>query len=171
MPEPLLHCKTSMQRSTSPCDSFPRFSPSARELLRQKDWWSKGNTYRDTLRYVPPDTPWAVVSSMLVRYHHWLIDSLVESAYEHPHDFIPERWYSQPQLIKDRRAFSPFGIGRTSSVGKQLALAQLRLVAARLLSKYRYCFAESKGIKSFENDMKDQLTAKPGKLILVFEHL
>lgn len=36
----------------------------------------------------------------------------VESAYARQDEFIPERWYSQPELIKDRRAFSPFGVGK-----------------------------------------------------------
>jgi hypothetical protein len=40
----------------------------------------------------------------------------VQSAYEQPHSFIPERWYSQPHLIKDRRAFSPFGIGKCETL-------------------------------------------------------
>ncbi|TRX94216.1 hypothetical protein FHL15_004984 [Xylaria flabelliformis] len=34
----------------------------------------------------------------------------LNSAYEEPESFIPERWYSRPELIKDRRAFAPFGI-------------------------------------------------------------
>lgn len=41
---------------------------------------------------------------------------LVETAYEEPHSFIPERWYSRPELVKDKRAFSPFGIGKSPSV-------------------------------------------------------
>jgi hypothetical protein len=36
----------------------------------------------------------------------------VETAYVNPHSFIPERWYSKPELIKDKRAFAPFGIGK-----------------------------------------------------------
>ncbi|PYI09496.1 cytochrome P450 [Aspergillus sclerotiicarbonarius CBS 121057] len=35
----------------------------------------------------------------------------LESAYAQPHDFIPERWYSRPDLIRDPRAFAPFGLG------------------------------------------------------------
>jgi cytochrome P450 len=61
--------------------------------------------------------------------------------------------------------------GRSSCVGKQLALAELRLVAARLLSKYRFSFATDVGMMEFEPNIKDQLTANPGKLELVFEHI
>lgn len=37
---------------------------------------------------------------------------IVESAYDRPEEFIPERWYSQGELIRDRRAFAPFGVGK-----------------------------------------------------------
>ncbi|OQD64126.1 hypothetical protein PENPOL_c008G10796 [Penicillium polonicum] len=94
----------------------------------------------------------------------------LERAYVHPHEFIPERWYSQPELIKDKRAFAPFGVGRTSCVGRHLALAQIRLVAAALVFHYRIEFApgENNG-EAVERDMKDQLTAQPGACRLVFQ--
>jgi len=38
----------------------------------------------------------------------------LESAFEQPLEFIPERWYSRPELIKDSRAFAPFGVGKKS---------------------------------------------------------
>jgi cytochrome P450 len=40
--------------------------------------------------------------------------TLVEAAYEQPYSFIPERWYSRPELVKDKRAFAPFGVGKWS---------------------------------------------------------
>ncbi|PLB38295.1 cytochrome P450 [Aspergillus candidus] len=94
----------------------------------------------------------------------------LDSAYVQPHDFIPERWYSQPQLIKDRRAFAPFGLGNTSCVGKNLALAQIRLVTAALVSRYKMQFAPGteEGV-SVEKNMRDQLTAQPGECWIVFE--
>lgn len=36
----------------------------------------------------------------------------VESAWEDPHGFHPERWYSRPEMIRDERAFAPFGVGK-----------------------------------------------------------
>ncbi|KAF9249319.1 hypothetical protein DTO013E5_8509 [Penicillium roqueforti] len=94
----------------------------------------------------------------------------LETAYVNPHEFIPERWYSQPELIKDKRAFAPFGVGRTSCVGRHLALAQIRLVTAALMFHYRIKFApgENNG-EAVERDMKDQLTAQPGACRLVFQ--
>ncbi|KAJ5622751.1 cytochrome P450 [Penicillium lividum] len=93
----------------------------------------------------------------------------LESAYGRPDEFIPERWYSQPDLIRDRRAFAPFGVGNTSCVGKNLALTQIRMVAAALVSRYHLDFApESKNGELVEKEMKDQLTAQPGPCHLVF---
>lgn len=57
-----------------------------------------------------------------------------------------------------------------SCVGKNLALAQLRLVAALVLTKYKLNFVDGNG-ELVEDDMKDQLTANPGKLMLQFEPL
>ncbi|KAI0110725.1 benzoate 4-monooxygenase cytochrome P450 [Nemania sp. FL0031] len=94
----------------------------------------------------------------------------LKSAYEDPECFIPERWYSKPELVKDKRAFSPFGAGRTSCVGKPLAMAQLRLVASNLLYRFNIKFAPGEGNgEGVERDMRDQLTANPGELVLVFK--
>ncbi|KAI0838122.1 cytochrome P450 [Hypoxylon sp. FL0890] len=96
----------------------------------------------------------------------------LEEAYEAPHDFIPERWYSKAELIKDKRAFAPFAMGRNSCAGKKIAMSHMRLTVAILLSKYSISFAPgtSNGLL-VEKDMKDQLTALPGELELVFEEL
>ncbi|KAI0885722.1 benzoate 4-monooxygenase cytochrome P450 [Annulohypoxylon maeteangense] len=94
----------------------------------------------------------------------------LESAFEDAESFIPERWYSRPELIKDRRAFVPFGVGRTSCVGRNVALATLRLVTARFLSKYHIRFAPGEGIsEAVERDLKDGVVSQPGKLVLVFK--
>ncbi|GKZ96531.1 hypothetical protein CBS115989_5487 [Aspergillus niger] len=93
----------------------------------------------------------------------------LESAYERPKEFIPERWYSQEELIRDRRAFAPFGVGSTSCVGKNLALTQIRLVAAALVIRYRISFAaRNPDGERVEGEMKDQLTAQPGPCWLEF---
>ncbi|KAI7776264.1 Cytochrome P450 [Diaporthe eres] len=93
----------------------------------------------------------------------------LEEAFENPHDFVPERWYSKPEMVKAPRAFAPFGMGRTLCVGKNLAMAQMRLVAAAILPKYDIDFAPGEGNgEAVERDLKDQLTANPGKLRLVF---
>ena len=43
--------------------------------------------------------------------------SVVESAFPRAQEFLPERWYSQPELIQDRRAFAPFSQGTSDPYG------------------------------------------------------
>ncbi len=59
--------------------------------------------------------------------------------------------------------------GRRICVGKNLALTQIRLVTAVLLTKYHVCFALGEDGEAVERDMRDQLTAVPGKCRVVFE--
>lgn len=40
-----------------------------------------------------------------------LIRSIVESCFERPADFVPERWYSAPDMVKNKNAFAPFSLG------------------------------------------------------------
>ncbi|KAH7313675.1 cytochrome P450 [Stachybotrys elegans] len=91
-----------------------------------------------------------------------------EKCYEQPNSFIPERWYSKPELIKDNRAFMPFAQGRYSCLGKSLALTELRTVTALLVSKYRFEFVQDYKPAQFELGVKDQFTAAPGELPLKF---
>ncbi|KAL9105897.1 MAG: hypothetical protein Q9227_009008 [Pyrenula ochraceoflavens] len=93
----------------------------------------------------------------------------LESAWDDPHLFCPERWYSRPDMIRDERAFAPFGVGRTSCVGKNLALTKIRMVVANLLANFDTSFAPGDTREAVERDMRDQLTAKPGDLYLLFK--
>ncbi|KAL6720637.1 hypothetical protein ACLMJK_002562 [Lecanora helva] len=92
----------------------------------------------------------------------------LESAWEDPHAFCPERWYSRQEMIKDKRAFAPFGLGKTACVGKNLALTEIRMVIASLLSAFDIKFPPGESGQAVERDMKDQLTANPGDLNLIF---
>ncbi|KAH8424225.1 cytochrome P450 [Aspergillus melleus] len=49
-----------------------------------------------------------------------------ELSYAKPYEFTPERWYSQPELIRNKSAFAPFSIGPYNCVGRPLALLNLR---------------------------------------------
>jgi cytochrome P450 len=35
----------------------------------------------------------------------------LESCFEQASEFIPERWYSKPEMVKDKSAFAPFSLG------------------------------------------------------------
>ena len=56
--------------------------------------------------------------------------SIVDKSFARASEFIPERWYSRPEMVDDKRAFTSFSIGRFACVGKNLALAELRFVTA-----------------------------------------
>lgn len=91
-------------------------------------------------------------------------------------------------MILDKRAFAPFGVGmfyqiltskteysqidklgRTSCVGKNLALTEVRMASAHLISAFKIRFSAGDNGEAVERDMRDQLTAKPGELRLIFE--
>ena len=92
----------------------------------------------------------------------------VDKSFARASEFVPERWYSRPEMVTNQRAFTPFSIGRYACVGKNLALAELRFVTALLVSKYDISFAPGEDGTSCWRDMRDQFTAAPGKLELVF---
>lgn len=46
---------------------------------------------------------------------------LARECFVHPDDFIPERWYSEPELILDRSGFAPFSLGESSAAPKNPA--------------------------------------------------
>ncbi|APA13544.1 hypothetical protein sscle_11g083140 [Sclerotinia sclerotiorum 1980 UF-70] len=84
-------------------------------------------------------------------------------------EFIPERWTSErPELVKDRRAFIPFGYGVHSCVGKTLALQELRLIVARIFRTFDIQFGPSYDEAVFESEWRDYLAVKLGKLWLKF---
>ncbi|KAF6812374.1 L-ornithine-N5-monooxygenase [Colletotrichum musicola] len=91
-----------------------------------------------------------------------------EKYWRRPHDFIPERWTTRPDLIIDRRAFVPFHYGRFDCVGRRLALNVLRLTIAYTLWSYDFEFAPGEDGRTFENEAKFQLIVKPAKLECVF---
>ncbi|KAF2680749.1 putative benzoate 4-monooxygenase cytochrome P450 [Lentithecium fluviatile CBS 122367] len=91
----------------------------------------------------------------------------LESSFTRASEFIPERWYPGSGMIKDQQGFAPFLLGTHSCLGKQVALIELRLVVARLVTSYDFQFANnydgSKGMK-----VQDCFTALPGSLKLIF---
>lgn len=110
--------------------------------------------------FIPPFTKVTAPKYVIMR---------MESAFELPNDFIPERWYSRLELVKDKDAFGPFSFGNRQCVGKVLAYAELRLVAATLLKHYTVRFAPEYNPDVMWRDMKDQVTAQPGQVLCVFE--
>jgi cytochrome P450 len=77
-------------------------------------------------------------------------------------DWIPERWTTRPELVRDARGFAPFSQGRYSCVGKALAYREMRLVIALLTKRFEISFwpDDDKGATLFK-DLRDQFTAAP----------
>jgi cytochrome P450 len=92
----------------------------------------------------------------------------VSSAWAQPNDFIPERWYSRPELIRDKRAYAPFSFGARLCLGKSMAMAELRLSTAILLKNYDVSFAPDYDEETMWRDMRDQVTCQPGEVSCIF---
>ncbi|PGH28239.1 hypothetical protein AJ80_00130 [Polytolypa hystricis UAMH7299] len=91
-----------------------------------------------------------------------------EKAYDRPDDFVPERWYSRPEMVKEKTAFSPFMTGPYSCIGKPLALQTMRLTIAKLLMNFDICFAPGEDGDSVEAETRDYFIAQPGDLDVRF---
>ncbi|KAL3478339.1 cytochrome P450 monooxygenase [Aspergillus californicus] len=85
-----------------------------------------------------------------------------------PQEFLPERWITEPDLVKDSSAFIPFNSGPYSCVGKQLALMELRTVTAEILTRYNVVFAEGQTVDAFWKGKRDTFTLVTAPLNLVF---
>lgn len=71
-------------------------------------------------------------------------------------------------MVRDKRAFAPFALGRYYCIGKNLAYTEMRFVLALLASKYEIGYAPGEDGRAVEEDAVDQFTAAPGELRLVF---
>ncbi|CAG8953351.1 hypothetical protein HYFRA_00003562 [Hymenoscyphus fraxineus] len=120
-----------------------------------------GNTF------VPGNTKLLLPACVISKHVNY--SYAVESAFVRGTEFIPERWYSKPEMIKKKHAFAPFGLGRMTCAGNGLAMTQLRLVTATLVKEFKISFAPGEDGVPFLRDMRDQLTAQPGQLKLLFQ--
>ena len=41
---------------------------------------------------------------------------IVESAFEKPNEFIPERWTTKPEMVKNKQGLNGFGIGSSRTL-------------------------------------------------------
>ncbi|OCL03915.1 cytochrome P450 [Glonium stellatum] len=91
-----------------------------------------------------------------------------ERMFARPLEFIPERWTTQPELVKDSSCFIPFSVGPYSCVGKQLALMEMRYVVSQIVHRYDVSFAPAQNAESFLDGKRDTFTLALGPLDLVF---
>ncbi|KAH8807492.1 cytochrome P450 monooxygenase [Xylogone sp. PMI_703] len=91
-----------------------------------------------------------------------------ERCFVDPSSFIPERFTTQPELVKDSSTFHPFSYGAYSCVGKQLALAELRWVTSMILISYDIRFAPGYRPESYLENGIDAFTYASAPLHVVF---
>ncbi|PWY75516.1 L-ornithine-N5-monooxygenase [Aspergillus heteromorphus CBS 117.55] len=91
-----------------------------------------------------------------------------EEAYERSLEFIPERWYLYPEMIREKSCFAPFSIGPYGCIGKPLALLNIRTTLARLVTMFDFEFAPGEDGKAFEATAKDCFTMGFGDLQILF---
>ncbi|KAH8705884.1 putative benzoate 4-monooxygenase cytochrome P450 [Talaromyces proteolyticus] len=92
-----------------------------------------------------------------------------ERCFHQPHAFIPERWSTRPELIKDGSAYIPFGSGPFGCAGKQLALMEIRRITVDLLSRYDIALSKEQTHEAFYEGQQDVFTLVHGRgLQLVF---
>ncbi|KAI9927449.1 hypothetical protein MW887_003062 [Aspergillus wentii] len=91
-----------------------------------------------------------------------------EAIYDQADSFIPERWYSKPEMIKEKSAFAPFLIGPYNCIGKPLALLNIRTLVAQLVTDFDFEFAPSENGEEFMGEAMDHITLELGKCIISF---
>lgn len=92
----------------------------------------------------------------------------LESCFERAKEFVPERWYERPEMLRDKNAWIPFNVGRYGCVGRNMGLMELRIVAALLVAKFDIGFAPGDDGTELVEDCRDAFASAPGKLELIF---
>lgn len=84
-----------------------------------------------------------------------------------PDDFIPDRWINDPVDSKphNAKAFSPFGYGVTSCIGKNLAFMEMRVVLAQFLRKFDFAMKPEDVIR-FRGSIRDQFVSASGAMVM-----
>ncbi|CEL09984.1 hypothetical protein ASPCAL13111 [Aspergillus calidoustus] len=135
-----------------------RLYPSIPSAGNRKTSPNEGTTIGGT--YVPPNT--TIVAPRFVI-------SRREDCFEDANQFIPERWTTRPEMVHNKAAFAPFGTGGKSCIGRALAMNDMMLVAAHVVSRYKMRFPPGETGDSVFNDWTDNFTSTLGRLRLVFE--
>ncbi|KAJ0423362.1 cytochrome P450 [Aspergillus carlsbadensis] len=85
-----------------------------------------------------------------------------------PENFIPDRWVSdaaddsKPHNVK---AFTPFGFGATSCIGKNLAFMEMRAVLAGFLRRFDFSMEPEEMVR-FRESIRDQFVAASDAMLM-----
>ncbi|RMZ81077.1 hypothetical protein DV738_g2396, partial [Chaetothyriales sp. CBS 135597] len=93
-----------------------------------------------------------------------------ERCFARPNEFLPERWTTKPELVRDASVFTPFGTGRYGCAGKQLALMEMRSVTSQVVRRYNVRLAPGQDPAEFLQGQQDGFTLSSPKLELLFEN-
>ncbi|KAL3476861.1 cytochrome P450 [Aspergillus californicus] len=135
-----------------------RLYPSIPSAGNRKTSSTEGITIAGT--YIPPET--TVVAPRFVIGRR-------EDCFEKADQFIPERWTLHPEMVRNRAAFTPFGTGSKSCIGRALAMNDLMLLTAHIVSQYEMRFPPGETGESVLTDWTDNFTSTLGRLRLVFK--
>lgn len=94
-----------------------------------------------------------------------------EDNYTDADSFIPERWSSKSDMVKNKDAWAPFSMGPFGCIGKNLAMMELRTVTARLISRFDLSLAPGEDGKRLIYDTTDHFTVDTGHLDIVFKEI
>ncbi|KAI0469869.1 cytochrome P450 [Xylariaceae sp. FL0804] len=92
-----------------------------------------------------------------------------EDCFEGGNQFIPERWTTGPEMVRNPKAHIPFSIGQYNCVGQHLAWRIMRYIIACVVWKYNFRIAPGFDGHNMEEDKVDKFTAFPGPVPLCFE--
>ncbi|GAP87504.1 putative cytochrome P450 [Rosellinia necatrix] len=94
-----------------------------------------------------------------------------ERYFARPDEWVPERWSTQPNLVKNPSAFIPFSIGPYSCVGRPLGTVEISLVLAHLVHNFDLQLSEGQNPQDFDSLGQDHfgMTFPPGSLRIDFK--
>ena len=72
-------------------------------------------------------------------------------------EWIPERWFSKPELIKDGRAHIPFSIGPFNCAGKYFAVMEMKVLLAKVVTALDVQFAPGEDGKNILENNRDYI--------------
>ena len=125
-----------------------------------------------TEREVPASSPvsigsYVVSSGTAVAVPSWSMHH-DERYWEYPKEWIPERWITRPELIKDKRAWLAFGHGPAGCVGKYFAMMELKVFLAKVIFAFDIQFASSEDEARIIEGHRDYFTMWYPDLMLRF---
>ena len=92
--------------------------------------------------------PYLVPGETMLSIPTWSIQH-DERYFEKPHEWVPERWTSRPEMVRDRRAYLPFSTGRTGCAGKCFAM-EMKVVVAKVVETFEISFPKEEKVDKKE---------------------